>query len=98
MVLVSCWIQICSLNSKSKCAQSTCNEQASTNNPNGGFMRLVNQIGTEGLQNTDYYIFKDTGVRVLIEDPYGIQQSNGNQIKNNGQLPNVIGKKKRKKN
>lgn len=70
IVLLNCWIQFCA--SKSKCPQKICNEASIIINSNqeSSLTRL------QGDQDTETIIWKDTGIRFLVEDPLGIQDIN----------------------
>lgn len=41
--------------------------------------------------SNENFILKEVSLKVVVDDPYGIQQSGTSQTKNNGLLPNVIG-------
>ena len=88
LVLLNCWVQVCS--SKSSCMQRKCADQsqASANRHHARMNEIVSEDDDE--IETEYFMFKNTGLRLMIEDPYGIQ-SHGRPFKGDG-LPNVIGK------
>ena len=105
LMLMNCWVQICA--QKNKCLQRVCTPEVSTpknvNLQNAGrqaslFGRSAFDFLTAGEDEEDaggdkdeFYSFKDAGVRINIEDPYGVQQSLGRSLKNENFLPNVIG-------
>jgi hypothetical protein len=62
--------------------------QAVTNRHHARMNEIVSEDDDE--IETEYFMFKNTGVRLMVEDPYGIQ-GHGRPFKGDG-LPNIIGK------
>jgi hypothetical protein len=88
MVLINCWIQLCSM--KGKCPQS----RACTTEPHNSHpvkKKVPNsRNGADTGAAVEYYTFKDVSLRLLIEDPYGMQHFSSHPGKVDI-LPNVIG-------
>lgn len=104
LMLMNCWVQICG--QRNKCLHRVCTPEATTPksvNLQGRQANLFGRSAFDFLTSSDddeaeagdeeeFYSFKDAGVRINIEDPYGAQQSLGRSLKNDNYLPNVIGK------
>ncbi len=98
--MINCWVQLCI--QKTKCAPRTCTDQNvnpdvnSRSNSNQGIhsanVLMRNLIDPDDIRfsNGESIIYRDAGVRIIVEDPYGIQSARS--IKPEAHSPNTIGK------
>ena len=93
-ILINCFMKICS----KKCLSNTCEDSMTTTNQPTMSINARNFIGRNfgNIEEItpDGLTFKDISIRVVVEDPYGLQHSNqakNNNSSNNFQIPTVIG-------
>ena len=91
---ISCWLKICESNSD--CLQHLCAETASlsflkASDIFGNKKSIVTRnVEKEATLNKEVSIFKQTNIRVIVEDPYGLAQKT-DKNKNQPFLPNSVG-------
>jgi hypothetical protein len=94
IISINCWLKICESNSD--CLQHLCAETASLS-----FLKATDIFGNkksivtrnvekEATLNKEVSIFKQTNIRVIVEDPYGLAQKT-DKNKNQPFLPNSVG-------
>lgn len=83
MALINCWVQLCM--QKSKCAPRKCTEANiihDNHHPNQNsqgihsanvLMRNLIDPDDVRFSNGEASFYRDAGVRIIVEDPYGIQ-------------------------
>ena len=107
LILINCWVQICAQKNKClhRVCSPEATTPKNINLSNMG--RQANLFGrsafdfltsdneeseSEDENKSEFYSFQDAGVRINIEDPYGMQHASGRSLRNENFLPNVIGK------
>ena len=80
LILINCWTQLCE--SKSKCFQHICTESKIHGNKDENLEYDEPNVG--------HLMFKETNIKLMVDDPYGFQRGNSRMFKSD--VSNVIGK------
>lgn len=97
LALINCWVQFCV--QKTKCSPRHCTETQLRDNhqssrthgihaANALMHNLMDHDDTR-FAHGETVLYRDAGVRIIVEDPYGIQAAKS--VKTENSVPNTIG-------